>query len=83
MIEGCRLWPATRAAAYPASQELLPRTLLLHGGNDLFCPPEWADWAKAHARQAELVVVPGSGHGVQSSRTDLTGRNEVRAFLLG
>ncbi|MEV8375144.1 alpha/beta fold hydrolase [Kribbella sp. NPDC056861] len=83
MIEGCRLWPATRASAYPASQELLPRTLLLHGGNDLFCPPEWADWEKAHARQATLVVVPGSGHGVQSSRQDPMGRNEVRAFLLG
>jgi pimeloyl-ACP methyl ester carboxylesterase len=83
MIEGCRLWPPTRAAAYPASQELLPRTLLLQGGNDLFCPPEWADWAKAHARQAKLVVVPGSGHGVQSARQDPTGRNEVRAFLLG
>jgi pimeloyl-ACP methyl ester carboxylesterase len=83
MVEGCRMLPGTRASAYPASQELLPRTLLLQGGNDLFCPPEWAAWAKDHARQARLVVVPGSGHGVQSSRADPTGRNETKAFLLG
>lgn len=83
VIEGCLQWPATRASAYPAGQELLPRTLILHGRNDLFCPVEWAVWEKNHARQARLVVLPGNGHGVQGSRTDPTGRNEVRAFLLG
>jgi pimeloyl-ACP methyl ester carboxylesterase len=62
---------------------LTPRTLILHGGNDLFCPPEWATWTKDHAREARLVVVPGSGHGVQGSRSDTTGRDQVKAFLLG
>ena len=82
MIEGCLNWPPARASVYPAGQELLPRTLILHGSNDLFCPSEWASWEKEHARQARLVVVPGNGHGVQGSRTDPTGRDAVRTFLL-
>ncbi|MEV6282081.1 alpha/beta hydrolase [Kribbella sp. NPDC051770] len=83
VVDGCLRWPATRASTYPASQELQPRTLILHGSNDLFCPTEWAEWERDHARQAELVVVPGSGHGVQRSQVDQTGRARVRAFLLG
>ncbi len=83
MISGCLRWPAARASQYPAGQELLPRTLILHGSNDLFCPLDWAKWERDHARDARLVVVPGSGHGVQGSRSDPTGRNQVRTFLLG
>jgi pimeloyl-ACP methyl ester carboxylesterase len=82
MVDGCLRWPTTRASAYPASQTLLPRTLILQGSNDLFCPAAWAIWERDHARAARLVVVPGSGHGVQGSRSDPTGRNEVRQFLL-
>ena len=82
VVEGCLRWPAARASAYPAAQELLPRTLILHGSNDLFCPTSWATWERDHARQARLVVVPGSGHGVQGNPSDLTGRKEVRAFLV-
>ncbi|WP_432941498.1 alpha/beta hydrolase [Kribbella sp. CA-253562] len=83
VVEGCLRWPATRASTYPAGQELLPRTLILHGSNDLFCPMSWAEWERDHARQAQLVVVPGSGHGVQGSQVDQTGRARVRQFLLG
>jgi pimeloyl-ACP methyl ester carboxylesterase len=79
MIQGCLRWPAARVSTYPAGQELLPRTLILHGSNDLFCPLDWAKWEQAHARSAELVVVHGSGHSVQR---DPRGREEVRAFLL-
>ncbi len=79
MIQGCLRWPAVRVSTYPASQELLPRTLILHGSNDLFCPLEWAQWEQAHARSAKLVVVPGSGHSVQR---DPRGQEAVRAFLL-
>ena len=80
IVDGCSRWPATRVSTYPAATELQPRTLILHGSNDLFCPVEWARWEQAHARSARLVVVPGSGHGVQR---DPRGRDEVRAFLLG
>ncbi|TCC35070.1 alpha/beta hydrolase [Kribbella sindirgiensis] len=79
MIQGCLRWPADRVSTYPAAQELTPRTLILHGTNDLFCPLDWAKWEKAHARDAELVVVPGSGHSVQR---DPRGKAAVREFLL-
>ncbi|RZT20204.1 TAP-like protein [Kribbella sp. VKM Ac-2569] len=79
MIQGCLRWPADRVSTYPAGKELTPRTLILHGNNDLFCPLDWARWEKAHARDAELVVVPGSGHSVQR---DPRGKAAVREFLL-
>ncbi|MFG1818302.1 alpha/beta fold hydrolase [Kribbella sp. NPDC049174] len=80
IVDGCLRWPAARMSTYPAAAELLPRTLILHGSNDLFCPVEWARWELAHAQSAQLVVVPGSGHGVQR---DPRGREAARAFLLG
>jgi pimeloyl-ACP methyl ester carboxylesterase len=61
MIQGCLRWPAARVSTYPAARELLPRTLILHGSNDLFCPLDWSRWEQAHARDAKLVVIPGSG----------------------
>jgi pimeloyl-ACP methyl ester carboxylesterase len=79
MVQGCLHWPAARVSTYPSNQELLPRTLILHGSNDLFCPVDWAEWERDHARSAELVVVPGSGHSVQR---DPRGQEEVRKFLL-
>ncbi|WP_427889199.1 alpha/beta hydrolase [Kribbella sp. GL6] len=79
MIQGCLRWPAARVSAYPAAQELLPRTLILHGSNDLFCPLDWSRWEQAHAKAAQLVVIPGSGHSVQR---DPRGRQAVRTFLL-
>ncbi|ADB34785.1 alpha/beta hydrolase fold protein [Kribbella flavida DSM 17836] len=83
VVEGCLRWPATRVSTYPPARELLPRTLILHGGNDLFCPTSWAEWERDHARQAHLVVVPSSGHGVQRSQSDRTGKTQVSGFLLG
>ena len=79
IVDGCLRWPAARMSTYSAAAELLPRTLILHG-NDLFCPVEWARWEQTHARSAQLVVVPGSGHGVQRVPR---GREAARAFLLG
>jgi len=83
IVDGCLHWPVARPSSYPKQQRLLPRTLILHGQNDLFCPVEWAYWSKSQSARAHLVVVPGGGHGVQGSRTDPTGKNAVRSFLLG
>ncbi|TDD13088.1 alpha/beta fold hydrolase [Kribbella turkmenica] len=80
IVDGCLRWPEARMSTYPEADQLLPRTLILHGGNDLFCPVEWAQWQKAHTRSAELVVIPGSGHGVQR---DPRGLEAARTFLLG
>jgi pimeloyl-ACP methyl ester carboxylesterase len=79
MIQGCLRWPPARVSTYPPGQQLLPRTLILHGSNDLFCPLDWARWTQAHTRDGKLVVVPGSGHSVQR---DPRGQQEVREFLL-
>ncbi|MGZ0151279.1 alpha/beta fold hydrolase [Kribbella sp. WER1] len=79
MIQGCLRWPTARVSTYPTAQELLPRTLILHGSNDLFCPLDWSRWEQAHARAAQLVVIPGSGHSVQR---DPRGKQAVRTFLL-
>ncbi|NUR98415.1 MAG: alpha/beta hydrolase [Kribbellaceae bacterium] len=79
MIQGCLRWPADRVSTYPRSQELLPRALILHGSNDLFCPLDWSRWEQAHAKDAQLRVIPGSGHSVQR---DPRGQEAVRDFLL-
>jgi pimeloyl-ACP methyl ester carboxylesterase len=81
-IQGCLRWAPTRASSYPKLQKLIPPTLLLQGTHDLFCLVEWAEWEKRQAVRGKLVVVPGGGHGIQGSRTDPTGKNEVRDFLL-
>ncbi|MEU8223543.1 alpha/beta hydrolase [Kribbella sp. NPDC048915] len=78
-IQGCLRWPADRVSTYPASQELLPRTLILHGTNDLFCPLDWAKWEREHAPNSKLVVIPGSGHSV---KRDPRGQQATREFLL-
>lgn len=82
-VQGCLAWPPSKPSSYTGSQRLTPRTLLLHGEHDLFCPLDWAEWEQRHATRAKLVVVPDNGHGLQGSRTDLTARNAVRDFLLG
>jgi pimeloyl-ACP methyl ester carboxylesterase len=79
MIQGCLRWPTARVSTYPAAQELLPRTLILHGSNDLFCPLDWSRWEQTHSRDAKLVVIPASGHSVQRDRR---GQEAVREFLL-
>ena len=46
MVDGCLRWPAARLRRTRLRSELLPRTLILHGSNDLFCPVEWAEWER-------------------------------------
>jgi pimeloyl-ACP methyl ester carboxylesterase len=81
-IQGCLYWPPARPSTYPGLQRLVPPTLILHGEHDLFCPLDWAYWEQRHAARAKLVVVADGGHGLQGSRSDPTGRNTVRDFLL-
>jgi pimeloyl-ACP methyl ester carboxylesterase len=78
-IQGCLRWPADRVSTYPPGQQLLPRTLILHGTNDLFCPLDWAKWEHEHAPNSKLVVIPGSGHSV---KRDPRGQQATREFLL-
>jgi pimeloyl-ACP methyl ester carboxylesterase len=80
----CLRWPPTPAPPAPRSGDLpnVP-TLLLAGGRDLSTPLPWAREQAAHSPGGRLVVVPDSGHSVQSRAPGGEGRRAVRRFLLG
>ena len=80
----CLRWPPTPAPPAPRTGDLPPvPTLLLAGGRDLSTPLPWARLQRAHTPNGKLVVVPDSGHGVQSRAPGGEGRRAVQRFLLG
>jgi pimeloyl-ACP methyl ester carboxylesterase len=85
----CRVWPRTpdawseaeaRAAATTLAT-LGPRTLILAGDRDLSTPLVWAKATAAAMPGSTLVVVPDTGHSVQS-RGGPVGGAKATAFLL-
>lgn len=80
----CLRWPPTPAPPAPRTGDLPPvPTLLLAGGRDLSTPLAWAREQRAHTPNGKLVVVPDSGHSVQSRAPGGEGRRAVQRFLLG
>jgi pimeloyl-ACP methyl ester carboxylesterase len=80
----CLRWPPTPAPPAPSTGDLPPvPTLLLAGGRDLSTPLLWAREQRAHTPNGKLVVVPDSGHSVQSRAPGGEGRRGVQRFLLG
>jgi pimeloyl-ACP methyl ester carboxylesterase len=80
----CLRWPPTPAPPAPRTSDLPPvPTLLLAGGRDLSTPLSWAREQRAHTPDGKLVVVPDSGHSVQSRAPGGEGRRAVQRFLLG
>jgi len=80
----CLRWPPTPAPPAPRTGDLPPvPTLLLAGGRDLSTPLPWARLQRAHTPNGKLVVVPDSGHSVQSRAPGGEGRRAVQRFLLG
>jgi pimeloyl-ACP methyl ester carboxylesterase len=80
----CLRWPPTPAPPAPRTGDLPPvPTLLLAGGRDLSTPLPWAREQRAHTPNGTLVVVPDSGHSVQSRAPGGEGRRAVQRFLLG
>ncbi|MEN3283445.1 MAG: hypothetical protein V7607_4585 [Solirubrobacteraceae bacterium] len=80
----CLRWPATPTPSAPRTDDLPPvPTLLLAGGRDLSTPLPWAREQRAHTPDGKLVVVPDSGHSVQSRAPGGEGRRAVQRFLLG
>ena len=65
----------------PALARIGPRTLILAGDRDLSTPMTWAQSTAAAMPGSRLVVVPGSGHSVQSRSGGAVG-SEVTRFLL-
>ena len=76
----CELWPRV-ADPQPRSLSLRGvRALLLHGSRDLSTPLAWTRRAQADLPGAQLLVVPGAGHSVQS-RGPASARATVAEFL--
>ena len=85
-IRTCLYWPPTPAPPVLAAPRTpLPRVpvLLLAGGRDLSTPLAGARAQAALAPDGRLVVVPDSGHSVQSRATGNAGRQAVGQFLSG
>jgi pimeloyl-ACP methyl ester carboxylesterase len=84
LVVTCLRWPPTPAPPAPRTSDLPPvPTLLLAGGRDLSTPLPWAREQAAHTPQGKLIVVPDSGHSVQSRAPGGEGRRAVARFLLG
>jgi pimeloyl-ACP methyl ester carboxylesterase len=84
VAQTCLHWPPTPPPPAPRTADLpnVP-TLLLAGGRDLSTPLPWAREQAAHSPGGKLVVVPDSGHSVQSRSPNGEGRRAVQRFLLG
>jgi pimeloyl-ACP methyl ester carboxylesterase len=57
-------------------------TLILAGDHDLSTPLEWAQEEAASAPLANLVIVNGASHSIQSREPGNQGRKALYAFLL-
>ncbi|GAA1426406.1 alpha/beta fold hydrolase [Streptomyces thermospinosisporus] len=81
----CLHWPPTPAPPLPSPHRRLPGSvpvLLLGGDRDLSTPVEWLYDQKKLTPRAEVVVVEGAAHSVQSRAASDEGREAVYDFLL-
>jgi pimeloyl-ACP methyl ester carboxylesterase len=78
----CENWPPVPVQAQLPRQPLpnVP-VLLLAGDRDLSTPLAWARSEARHAREANVVVVPGAGHSVQLRAKNPAGRRALARFL--
>ncbi|MES5825194.1 alpha/beta fold hydrolase [Streptomyces sp. RG80] len=81
----CLHWPRTPAPPLPPAHRRLPPvpTLLLGGDRDLSTPLEWLYDQKRLTPRAQVVVVRGAAHSVQTRAASDAGREAVADFLLG
>lgn len=82
-VSGCLRWPPARPSALTPGGRIRPRTLIVHGDRDLYCPLDWARREAALLDQGRLVIVPGGGHSLQGAAYTSLGRDAVNDFLLG
>lgn len=79
----CLAWPREPVPPSPPDQRRLPVPALLLGGDrDLSTPLEWLYAQAAVTPRAQVVVVPGAAHSVQSRAANDAGRRAVYDFLL-
>jgi len=84
IMQTCLDWPVTPPAPEASPTSRLPAvpTLILAGDHDLSTPLEWARQEAARAPRAELVIVRGASHSIQTREPGDQGRNALYAFLL-
>jgi pimeloyl-ACP methyl ester carboxylesterase len=80
----CMRWPPVPVSP-PAATGQLPNvpTLLLAGDRDLSTPLPWPQAEVKHAPGGRLVIVHGTGHGVQLRGAAPPGRRIAERFLQG
>ncbi len=85
IMQTCLDWPVTPPAPEASPKSRLPAapTLILAGDRDLSTPLEWAREEAASAPLAQLVVVRGAAHSIQTREPGDQGRKALYAFLLG
>jgi pimeloyl-ACP methyl ester carboxylesterase len=85
IMQTCLDWPVTPSAREASPTSKLPAvpTLILAGDRDLSTPMAWAKQEAASATGAELVIVPGAAHSIQSREPGDQGRLALYGFLLG
>lgn len=85
LAAGCIQWPATAPPDVPDgdSRANLPPVpvLILSGQRDLSTPLAWARAEAALAPRAHLVVIPDTGHSVQTRSGNAIARRVVARFL--
>jgi pimeloyl-ACP methyl ester carboxylesterase len=82
-IENCLEWPPTVPPAVPAGNpnaKLAVPVLIVQGNRDLSTPLAWAQSEAHDAPGGRLVVVPGVGHSVQTTKGPAI-RPLLRRFL--
>jgi pimeloyl-ACP methyl ester carboxylesterase len=85
IMQTCLNWPVTSPAPEVSPESRLPSipTLILAGDRDLSTPLEWAEEEAASAPRAQLVIVHGAAHSIQTREPGDEGRAALYAFLLG
>ncbi|MDN3023878.1 alpha/beta fold hydrolase [Streptomyces sp. S.PB5] len=83
-MRSCLYWPRTPAPPLPPADRRLPGVpvLLLGGDRDLSTPLEWLYDQKRLTPRAQVVVVRGAAHSVQTRAVSDQGRKAVADFLL-
>jgi pimeloyl-ACP methyl ester carboxylesterase len=85
LAQGCLQWPATTPPGVfdgdPAAKLPSVPVLILSGDRDLSTPQAWARAELALAPDARLVVIPNTGHSVQTRSGNAVARVAVARFL--
>ncbi|MQS11337.1 alpha/beta hydrolase [Streptomyces kaniharaensis] len=81
----CLDWPQEEVPPSPPEHRKLPNVpvLLLGGDRDLSTPLDWLYREAEMAHDAQVVIVPGAAHSVQTRAASDLGRQAVYDFLLG